>query len=223
MSHVARSLLRCSTATPHARLCLPAKALPSQLLVRRLSVRSPYGLRWVKKEWMLKREPPNNAMHVWLLLMNGCGLIGVLLSLNSLRSEEIRRREGEEDASFYRSLSRVDALSAKLEGPSTELEAVLHYFQELKSQNSRGVFPKLDSMVKDERARISLVRKRLQELLHAKRTQNDGWEEEEAKVLRVLVGLGCGVTKRELVAGDDPQRLIELLDRREAEQVRTHH
>ena len=79
--------------------------------------------------------------------MNGTGLIGVLMALNSLRQEEEQVRKEAEDDSFYRDLSRIDALSAKIDGPSTELETLLHYFERLQKANSGKVFSELDAMM----------------------------------------------------------------------------
>lgn len=86
------------------------------------------------REWLLKREPPNNAMHVFLLMMNGTAIISIGLAFSSLLRSEAALVLEAEDARFERDLNMVHSAEIAVE-PEAQVDDLKHYFQDFAKEN----------------------------------------------------------------------------------------
>lgn len=120
-----------SSSSPSVSLFSSLHGAPSRSTSSRLH---DYSKLLMCREWLLKREPPNNAMHVFLLMMNGTAIISIGLAFSSLLRSEAALVLEAEDARFERDMNMVHSAEIAVEH-ETQVDDLKHYFQDFAKEN----------------------------------------------------------------------------------------
>lgn len=93
--------------------------------------------RWLSREWMMTRDPANNAMHLFSILVNVTGLCGLGLAFISYSHSQKSAKTRWEDDQFDRDIRFVHYAEARIDDHGLVLDDMICYFRSLQEEQPR--------------------------------------------------------------------------------------